>query len=55
MMKLSDILQTQGVVAAVSTLRASRFFNHEELRRIAEEAERAFSRLEAVLDGRQSI
>jgi hypothetical protein len=55
MMKLSDILQTQGVVAAVSTLRASQFFNHEELRRIAEEAERAFSRLEAVLDGRQPI
>jgi hypothetical protein len=54
-MKLTDILQTRGVVAAVSTLRASRFFNHEELRRTAEEAEAAFSRLEAVLTGRQPI
>lgn len=55
MMKLSDMLQTEGVLAAVSSMRASRFFNHEELRHAAEAAETAFSRLEAILSGRQPI
>jgi hypothetical protein len=55
MMKLADILLTQGTIAAVSTLRASRFFDHAELRRAAEEAEAAYLRLEAILTGQQFI
>jgi hypothetical protein len=54
MMKISDVLQTQGVVAAVGTLRGARFFDHVELRKAAEDSEAAYYRLEAILTGRQS-
>jgi hypothetical protein len=53
--RIADVLQRQGVVAAVATLRAARFFDHEELRQIAEAAEAATQRLEAVLTGHQPI
>lgn len=51
MMKIADVLQTQGVIAAVSTLRAARFFDHVQLQRVAEEAEVVYRRLEALLTG----
>ena len=53
MRKMADVLQAQGVVGAVATLRAARFFDHAELRRAAEEAEAAYFRFEAILSGRE--
>lgn len=53
MRKMADVLQAQGTIAAVATLRAARFFDHAELRRAAEEAEAAYFRLEAILSGRE--
>jgi hypothetical protein len=55
MRKIGEVMRGHGVPAAVSTLRAARFFDHAELRRIAEEAEAAFLRFEAVLSGRDLI
>jgi hypothetical protein len=55
MSKIADLLQNQGVIAAVATLRAARFFDYQELRRAAEDAEGAFLRFEAILRGRESI
>ena len=55
MARMADILQRQGVTAAVATLRAAHFFQHEELRRVAEAAEAAAQTLEAVLTGHQPI
>jgi hypothetical protein len=55
MMKMADVLQTQGVTAAVGTLRGARFFDHAELRKAAEECQAAYDRLEAILTGRQAI
>jgi hypothetical protein len=55
MRKVADILVSQGTIAAVGTLRAARFFDHQELRRAAEEAEAAYFRFEAILTGRASI
>lgn len=52
MMKLADVLHAQGLRAAVATLRAARYFDQPELRRIADEAEAAYLRLEAMLTGR---
>lgn len=55
MRKVGDVLRAHGVTAAVSTLRSARFFDHAELRRVAEAAEAACLRLEAVLSGREFI
>lgn len=55
MTSIADVLQGQGVVAAVATLRTARFFDHSELRRVAEEAEAAYLRLEALPTGRRPI
>ena len=55
MARIADVLQRQGVAAAVATLRTARFLDHEELRRIAEAAEAAVQRLEAVLTGQEPI
>jgi hypothetical protein len=55
MLKVADVLVSQGTIAAVGTLRAARFFDHQELRRAAEEAEAAYFRFEAMLTGRASI
>jgi hypothetical protein len=55
MARIADVLQRQGVAAAVATLRTARFLDHEELRRIAEAAEAAVQRLEAVLTGQEAI
>jgi len=52
MMKIADVLHTQGVTAAVGTLRGARFFDHVELKKAAEECEAAYHRLEAILTGR---
>ena len=52
MKKIADLLQSQGVPAAVCTLRGARFFEYEELRRAAEDTEAAFRRLEALLNGK---
>jgi hypothetical protein len=52
MLKIAEILGGQGVLAAVNTLRAARFFDHHELRRVAEEAEASYLRFEALLTGR---
>jgi hypothetical protein len=55
MRKIADVLQAQGVTAAVSTLRAARFFDQVELRRAAEKAEAAYFRFEAILNGHEPI
>ncbi|HQT46504.1 MAG TPA: hypothetical protein PLY97_04705 [Acidocella sp.] len=55
MAKIADVLNIQGVVPAVATLRAARFFDNAELRRAAEQAEAAQLRLEAMLNGREVI
>jgi hypothetical protein len=52
MVRIAEVLQRQGTVAAVATLRAARFFDNAELRRVAEEAEMALYRFEAMLTGR---
>ncbi len=49
MRKIAELLQTQGLAAAVRTLRAARYFDHEELRRAATEAEAATARFAAIL------
>jgi len=51
MLKIADVLQAHGVTAAVATLRTARFFDHAELRRVAEEAEAAVFRFETMLKG----
>jgi hypothetical protein len=55
MLKVADVLERQGVVAAVGTLRGARFFDHEELRKVGEALEAAYYRMEAILTGKQSI
>jgi hypothetical protein len=50
MRAVAEILHAQGLPAAMSTLRAARFFDHGELRRAAEDAEAAFARFERTLD-----
>jgi len=55
MQKVAELLESQGVGAAVGTLRSSRFFDHAELRRAAEDAEAAYARLEAILTGRTAM
>lgn len=52
MRNIAQVLHAQGVPAAIHTLRTARFLGHEELRRVAEEAEGAYLRLEALLSGR---
>jgi hypothetical protein len=49
MSNAADLLETQGVPTVVSTLRAARFLDHLELRRLAEEAEAAYFRFEAFM------
>ncbi len=44
-----DVLQRQGITQALVSLRRSRFFDNDELRQIAEEAETATIRLERLL------
>lgn len=51
MRKIAELLHDQGLGAAVSTLRAARFFDHAELRHAAEEAEAATLRFEMMLLG----
>lgn len=53
--KIVSILRTQGLEAAMATLRFARFFDNPELRRVAEEAEAAQARLVAVLGGKPII
>ncbi|WP_284257481.1 hypothetical protein [Acidocella aquatica] len=55
MARIADVLQRQGVAAAVATLRTARFLDHQELRNIAEAAEAAVQQLEAVLTGQKSL
>jgi hypothetical protein len=55
MKKIADILRAQGLEAAISTLRATRFLDNIELRRAAEDVEAANARFEAALDGRLII
>jgi hypothetical protein len=49
---LAGILQSQGITAAIQTLRAARFFDNTILREAAEAAEAAHLRFVAVLTGR---
>ena len=51
MRKIAELLQAQGFGAAVRTLRAARFFDHDELRRAATEAEDAMARFTTILQG----
>ena len=51
MRKIAELLHAQGLAAAVRTLRTARFFDHEELRRAATEAEAAMARFVAMLQG----
>ncbi len=51
MKKTAEILEIQGLPAAMQTLRVGRFFDNAELRRAAEEAEAAMARLQTVLGG----
>ncbi len=55
MARIAEVLQRQGVGAAVATLRAARFLDHDKLRQIAEAAEAAVQRLEAALTGQEPI
>jgi len=55
MQKVADILENQGVGAAVGTLRSARYFDHVDLRRAADELELAYSRLEGILTGRRPM
>jgi hypothetical protein len=55
MKKVADILRAHGLMAAIGTLRAARFFDNTELRRAAEDVEAANARFEAALDGRLAI
>ena len=55
MARIAEVLQRQGVGAAVATLRAARFLDHDKLRHIAEAAEAAVQRLEAALTGQEPI
>jgi hypothetical protein len=50
MKRYRHLLDTQGVLATVATMRAARFLEHSVLRQLAEEAEAAFLRLEMFLD-----
>jgi hypothetical protein len=54
MKKAADILEIQGLAAAMQMLRTARFLDNEELRRAAEDAESAMFRLQAILTGRVS-
>lgn len=49
--QLGRMMQSQGLPATLAALRAQRFFESEELRRAAENAEAAYHRLETVLLG----
>jgi hypothetical protein len=49
MKNAADLLEMQALPAVVSTLRAARFLDHLELRRLAEEAEAAYLRFETFL------
>jgi hypothetical protein len=51
MRKLADILESQGLLATVRTLRAARFFDHGALRTAAEDAEIAYLRFASMLSG----
>lgn len=49
---VGEILSNQGLPAAMETLRLLRFFDNSELRRIAEDAEAAHTRLDSVLSSK---
>ncbi len=49
MKKFSELMDSQGLLTAVATLRAARFLEHGELQRLAETAERAYLALERFL------
>jgi len=49
MRKFRELMDTQGLLTAVATLRAARFLDHVELRRLAEAAEGAYLRLDQFL------
>jgi hypothetical protein len=51
MQLVSDIMKNHGLPAAMQTLRVAQYFDNMELRRAAEAAEAATSRLDAVLAG----
>ncbi len=55
MRALGAMLAARGLPATMAALRAERFFDNEELRHAAEEAEAAQHRLEAILGGGSSI
>jgi hypothetical protein len=49
MKQAADLLTMQGLLPVVTTLRSARFLDHGELRRVAEDAEAAFMRLQHFL------
>lgn len=49
MMGIAKLIRLQGLPAGIAAMRAQRFFDQEELRQAAEEAEEAYYRLEAML------
>ncbi|MDR3522151.1 MAG: hypothetical protein P4L54_11135 [Acidocella sp.] len=51
MAEIYHILQTQGIKQTLLSLRRSRFFDSEEIRKVAEDAEAATLRLEQLLIG----
>jgi len=53
MRRFAHLLETQGVVIAVSTMRSARFLDHGVLRQLAEEAETAYMRLESFLQSQR--
>jgi hypothetical protein len=52
---IADILKFQGIPAVMETLRLMRYFDNQELRRIAEDAEATHMRLDSVLKGKASL
>lgn len=49
MVEIAKLIRAQGLPAGIAALRAQRFFGQDTLRQVAEEAENAYHKLEAIL------
>ncbi len=52
MRRIADVMQAQGLPAAMQVMRSARFLDNLELRRAAEETEATYLRLQLILGGR---
>ena len=52
MAEIANLIRAQGLPTGIAAMRAQKFFNHNDLREAAEEAEAAYYKLETILKDR---